>query len=257
MRHTENSHCRSWNVCGGGFSGTEGGKTALVVVRRPSSAPDGLGCCRSRARTLGPGLVESSMPPVGPGWSGGHPREDSKRAMLSLRPADPQGILEPKRQRNIEKEQTRRGQTRPDQTENSRSCSWNVCNFVFSGTGVGKKTPCSRRGRLRNHPGGPRHGPRRFPSRPQTDGSTYLSVGPRRPLETKVLQACLVTTAGVWEAVAPDTTGPGNRYRGVWARDAADAAGLGSNRYRGSREGFPQTPRGLVTLINGGRRGAG
>ena len=38
-RHTENSHCCSWNVCGVVFSGTDVGKTALVVVvRRPSSS---------------------------------------------------------------------------------------------------------------------------------------------------------------------------------------------------------------------------
>ena len=37
-RHTENSHCCSWNVCGVVFSGTDVGKTALVVIRRPSSS---------------------------------------------------------------------------------------------------------------------------------------------------------------------------------------------------------------------------
>ena len=38
-RHTENSHCCSWNVCGVVFSGTDVGKTALVVVvRHPSSS---------------------------------------------------------------------------------------------------------------------------------------------------------------------------------------------------------------------------
>ena len=37
-RHTENSHCCSWDVCGVVSSGTDVGKTALVVVRRPSSS---------------------------------------------------------------------------------------------------------------------------------------------------------------------------------------------------------------------------
>ena len=67
-------------------------------------------------------------------------------------------------------------------------------------------------------------------------------VGPRRlhipfgrPSETvgDLSTPGLVTTAGVSVTVAPDTAGPGNRYRGVLARDAADAAGLG-NGYQGS-----------------------
>ena len=181
--------------------------------------------------------------------------------MLSLRLADLPGfLLEPKkRQRYGEKQQTRPGQTRPDQTENSRSCSWNVCNCVFSGTEVGKKTPCSRCGRPRNHPGGARrHGPRRFPSRPQTAPRTSRSaLGGRcwRPRYSRLGDHCRGLGSGCPRHHA---RGLVTVTRGSWQRDAADAAGLGSNNgYQGSREGwFPQTPRGLVTL-NGGRRGAG
>ena len=105
--------------------------------------------------------------------------------------------------------------------------SW---NFAFPGTEVGKRRPAADVGGL----GTPRGDPDTAQDASQV-GPRRLHIPFGRPSETvgDLSTPGLVTTAGVSVTVAPDTAGPGNRYRGVWARDAADAAGLG-NGYQGS-----------------------
>ena len=154
--------------------------------------------------------------------------------MSSRRLADQQGFLDPKRPRNIEN--TRPDQARPNQTRPR-------IPTVVPGMSVTslsqermweKRRPSADVGGL----GTPRGDPDTAQDASQV-GPRRLHIPFGRPSETvgDLSTPGLVTTAGVSVTVAPDTAGPGNRYRG-------------------SRQGMPQTPRGWVTDTRGLGKGS-